>query len=221
MKVRVWDLPTRMFHWLLALCVAGLIVTGEIAGTAMVWHFRLGYATLTLVLFRFAWGFCGGYWSRFSVFVKGPAQVLAYLKGKGSSGSLGHNPLGAVSVLALLGFLILQSSTGLISDDEILVSGPLAAKVPGAWVARATTFHTTVGKFGLIALVCLHVGAIIWYRFKRKTDLVTPMWSGDKEVSESVNASTDNNRSRLTALIITTICGVAVWALLAWAATAP
>ena len=221
MKVRVWDLPTRLFHWLLAVCVTGLVLTGEIAGDAMAWHFRFGYLVLALVLFRLVWGFAGGYWSRFSSFVRRPSHVVAYIRGRKSSSSVGHNPLGALSVLALLGLLLVQAGAGLISDDEVLVSGPLVAKVPNAWVTAATTFHTTVGKFGVLALVALHIGAIVWYRLRKNEDLVTPMWTGDKDVLEPVAASLDSAARRWTALAIAGMCGLGVWALLAWAATAP
>ena len=101
-KVRVWDLPTRVFHWTLAACVIALVATGQIGGSAMDWHFRFGYAVLTLLLFRLAWGFVGGHWSRFSSFLYAPSTVLRYLRGQGGPElSAGHNPLGAGSVFAL------------------------------------------------------------------------------------------------------------------------
>ena len=79
--VRIWDLPTRLFHWLLALCVIGLVITANVGGNAMVWHFRLGYAVATLLLFRVVWGLVGGHWSRFSSFLYAPASIVRYLKG--------------------------------------------------------------------------------------------------------------------------------------------
>jgi len=93
-KVRVWDLPTRLFHWALVVCVAGLVITAEVGGEAMQWHFRLGYCVLTLVLFRVVWGFAGGYWSRFSSFVPSPRTSIAYIRGNPSERdtSVGHNP---------------------------------------------------------------------------------------------------------------------------------
>ena len=97
-RIRVWDLPTRLFHWLLALCVVGLVVTGKVGGAAMDWHARLGYAVLALLLFRLAWGFIGGHWSRFATFLYAPRSVGAYLAGRGHPDHLvGHNPLGAGS----------------------------------------------------------------------------------------------------------------------------
>ena len=96
-KVRVWDLPTRLFHWSLVVCFVGLVVTGEVAGDAMVWHFRLGYAALSLLAFRLIWGVVGGYWSRFTSFVKGPVTIRNYLRGEAlPEHGVGHNPLGAL-----------------------------------------------------------------------------------------------------------------------------
>lgn len=220
MKVRVWDLPTRLFHWCTVLCFVGLIITGEVAGDAMVWHFRLGYALLTLLLFRVVWGFTGGYWSRFSSFVKSPAGILRYLKGvDGANANIGHNPLGALSVLGILGMLLLQIAAGMMSDDEVFVSGPLVGKVPAAWVQAATFFHTEIGKVVLIVLALLHVSAILWYRFKKNDNLVPAMIHGDKQISGNATASQDNMCSRLAALLVLVLCAGAVGALLWWAQT--
>src|ERR1035437_10986618 len=119
-RIRGWDLPPRLFHWALVLCFAASIVTGTIGGSAMAWHFRSGCLVLSLLLFRLVWGFIGGRWSRFASFVHRPATVLAYIRGQGlPDHSVGHNPLGAGSVLALLSFLLLQVASGSFSDDEI------------------------------------------------------------------------------------------------------
>ena len=217
-KVRVWDLPTRLFHWALVACVAGLVITGQVGGDAMQWHFRLGYSALTLVLFRLVWGFVGGYWSRFVVFVPSPMRLLAYLKsGDKTRVSVGHSPLGALSVLCLMLAVLLQIGAGLMSDDEVLASGPLVAKVPPDWVPWASFFHTEVGKWILIALVLLHISAIVWYRIKNADDLVGPMLLGDKALDGSHIGSRDDLRSRVGALIVLALCGTAVAALVRWA----
>ncbi len=216
-KVRVWDLPTRVFHWSLAVCVTGLVVTGKIGGETMVWHFRLGYTVLSLLLFRLLWGFIGGYWSRFLVFIKSPVGVLHYLQGRSSSSSVGHNPLGALSVLALLGFALLQVATGLISDDEIATTGPLAKMVPGTWVGKATYYHNAVGQYVLYALVLLHLAAIAFYHFRRNERLVPAMWHGDKELKEPQISARDDTNSRLLALGVFAICVGLVTGLVQWA----
>jgi len=98
--IRIWDLPTRLFHWLLVLCVGGLIATGTVGGVWMEWHLRLGYAVLTLLLFRLLWGFLGGRWSRFASFIYSPRSLMDYLRGQAPlEHTAGHTPLGALSVL--------------------------------------------------------------------------------------------------------------------------
>lgn len=210
--IRVWDLPTRLFHWGLVLCVVGLIVTGNVGGNAMVWHGRLGYAVLTLLLFRVAWGLVGGHWSRFARFLYGPASILAYLRGQGRpEHSVGHSPLGMFSVLALLLILLAQVGSGLFADDEIAFTGPLAGLVSGSWVEQATRYHKQVGKLILIALVALHLGAIAFYKLVKKQALVRPMIVGDKAVPTPLPASRDNARTRLLALVLLLLCAAAVY----------
>lgn len=216
--MRVWDLPTRLFHWALVACVAGLVITGQVGGDAMQWHFRLGYCVLTLVLFRIVWGFVGGYWSRFIVFVPSPRHLIEYLKsGDKAIVSIGHNPLGALSVLGLILAALLQVGAGLMSDDEVFASGPLVGKVPSDWVPWASFFHTEVGRWVLIGLVILHVAAIVWYRFKKAEDLIGPMLLGDKELVGKHIESRDDLRSRVGALIVLALCGTAVAAMVLWA----
>lgn len=210
--VRVWDLPTRLFHWALALCVVGLIITGNVGGNAMVWHGRLGYAVFTLLLFRLAWGLVGGHWSRFGSFLYGPSSIVAYLRGQHRPEHIvGHNPLGMLSVLALLLILFAQVGSGLFADDEIAFTGPLAGLVSGDWVGQATSYHKKVGKLILIALVALHLGAIAFYKFFKKQNLVRPMIVGDKTVPSPVPASRDNARTRLLALVLLLLCAGAVY----------
>lgn len=204
-QVRVWDLPTRLFHWSLATGVVALVVTAQLG--YMAWHFRLGYAVLTLLLFRLAWGLVGGRWSRFSSFLYGPSTLLRYLRGEGDATlSTGHNPLGALSVLALLLFLLGQVATGLISDDEIAASGPLTSLVPGAWVSLASSYHRTVGKLVLILLVSLHVAAILYYFWRKRQNLIRPMLTGDKMLPAPAPPSRDDARSRGLAILLLLIC---------------
>lgn len=217
-RVRVWDLPTRVFHWGLVFCFVGLVTTGAVGGQAMVWHFRFGYCVLSLLLFRLVWGFVGGTWSRFSVFITGPATVLRYARGEGTAQqSVGHNPLGALSVLALLGFAVLQVAAGLFSDDEIAAAGPLAKMVANSWVSLATYYHTKIGKIILIVLVQLHIAAIIFYRIRRNENLLLPMLNGDKELAQPFESARDDSESRTKALVLFGVCAVCVTGLVQWA----
>ncbi len=213
-RIRVWDLPTRFFHWALVACVVTLVVTGNIGGNLMTWHMRAGYAVLVLLAFRLVWGAVGGYWSRFSTFVPTPARLWAYLKGSPTgSPVLGHNPLGSLSVLAMLTVLGVQVATGLVSDDEIAFSGPLITFVSGATSALATTYHKQYGKLLLLALVVLHICAIVYYQRVKKQRLVAAMLSGDHEVARDVQvkSSADGLVARGLAAAIFAACVAAVW----------
>ncbi len=212
-KIRVWDLPTRLFHWSLLACVLGLVITGKVGGAAIDWHARIGYAVLTLVLFRLVWGLVGGRWSRFASFIYSPRSVINYLRGKPHPDHLiGHNPLGAGSVFAMLAFLLAQVATGLVSDDEISFTGPLNKFVSSAKGLAATWYHKNVGQWVLIALVLLHVAAILYYLWKKKDNLIRPMVVGDKMAPNAVTSSRDDTASRLLALAVLGVCaGFVTW----------
>ncbi len=210
-KIRVWDLPTRLFHWALVAAVVGLAITGTIGGNAMVWHFRFGFSVLTLLLFRIVWGLVGGRWSRFGAFIYSPASVINYLKGKGKpEHGIGHNPIGAGSVFAMLGFLLAQVGTGLLSDDEIAFAGPLTRFVSNATVGLATDYHKNIGKWIVLALVVVHIAAIAFYLW-RKHNLVGAMLHGDKELVTAAPASRDDAASRLLALGVLLVCAAGVY----------
>lgn len=208
-RIRIWDLPTRVFHWLLVALIVAQVVTANVGGNAMVWHMRSGYGVIALLLFRLVWGLIGGHWSRFRSFLYAPANVWHYLRGHLPEPA-GHSPLGALSVLSLLGALALQTASGLFSDDEIAFSGPLTALVSSQRVDQATWFHTEVGKVLVIALVLLHVLAIAYYTLVRRKTLVRPMVSGDKVLDEAVPASRDDGVSRALALVVFAACSGAV-----------
>jgi cytochrome b len=213
--IRVWDLPTRVFHWLLAACVVGLFVTSKVGGNAMKWHFLLGYCVLTLLLFRIVWGIVGGHWSRFSSFHFSPSKLIRYLRGNADhSWLVGHNPLGTLSVLAMLLFLLFQVGTGLFSDDEIAASGPFAVMIANVHVALATSYHKAVGQFILIALVTVHIVAILVYWFRQRQNLVRPMWLGDKVMDQAVIPSRDDTHTRIRAVFVLIACAGLVFGLL-------
>lgn len=204
--VRVWDLPTRLFHWLLAAAVIAAVVTAKVGGNAMVWHMRLGLLVLALLVFRLAWGVVGGHWSRFAAFAYGPRSVRAYLRGDPGPGGrydVGHSPLGALSVFALLALLSVQVATGLVADDEIATVGPLNRFVEAALALKATAWHERVGQYVIIALLAAHVGAVLYYLMAKGRNLIAPMWHGDKLLAPGTPASADGWRQRaLAALLI-------------------
>ena len=211
--VRVWDLPTRMFHWLLAVCVVGSVVTAKVGGNATIWHFRLGYVVLTLLAFRLIWGVVGGRWSRFVSFIYSPNTLLRYLRGEHPAQAfwnVGHNPLGALSVFGLLAILLMQVATGLVADDEIANTGPLIRFVSSRVTNLATQWHTRYGQWIILALVGLHVLAIAFYYCKKRQNLVGPMLHGDKLLSAEVPASNDAWSKRLLALLLFALCATFV-----------
>lgn len=213
--VRIWDLPTRGFHWILAGCVLGSVITAKLGGNAMVWHFRLGYVVFTLLLFRVLWGLVGGRWSRFTSFVRTPATIWRYLRGRHTAAEaldVGHNPLGALSVLGLLGVLAVQVGTGLVADDEIANAGPLVSLVSGSLSSSMTTWHKSWGQWLVIGLVVLHVAAILFYLVKKRQNLVGPMLGGDKLLPADTPASADAAPQRLLALGLLALCaGLVAW----------
>jgi cytochrome b len=213
--VRVWDLPTRVFHWVLALTVVGSVISAKVGGAAMVWHMRLGLLVLTLLAFRLVWGLIGGRWSRFASFVYAPGTVLRYLRGQAAPHEhldVGHTPSGALSVFALLGLLMLQVGTGLVADDEIAYQGPLNRFAGADMVSTATSWHKSWGQGLLLTLVALHVAAIVYYLVSKRVNLVRPMLHGDKPLPADTPASADARAQRLLALALVALCA----ALAAW-----
>ncbi len=223
LPVRVWDLPTRLFHWLLLGLVVALVTTGQLGGGWMDWHARCGYGVFTLLLFRLVWGVVGGHHSRFAHFVPSLSRLRDALsrawRGPHVS-AVGHNPLGALSVLALLLVLGLQVASGLVSDDEIAFSGPLSTQLSADWVSLATWYHKVVGKRLLIGVVVLHMLAIVYHRLRFGERLVTPMVHGDKPLSHERAAQTpssrDGLRERLQALGWLVLCAGVVYAVVQW-----
>lgn len=212
--VRVWDLPTRLFHWILSLTVVGSLVTGQVGGNALVWHIRLGLLVLALLVFRLAWGFVGGYWSRFASFLYGPRSVVAYLRGEPGPGGrydVGHSPVGALSVFALLGLLALQVATGLVADDEIATTGPLYRFVSTATSGVATGWHKAFGKSLLIGLVLLHVAAVLYYQWRKRRNLLAPMLHGNMPLPAGTQASADSAGRRILALAVFAAAVALAW----------
>ena len=149
--------------------------------------------------FRIVWGLVGGRWSRFASFLNAPGTTLRYLRGERrpeESLEVGHGPLGALSVFGLVGILSAQVATGLFADDEISSVGPLVRFVPGAASNLATTWHKRFGQWLIIALVLLHVVAVLYDLLKKRPNLVRPMLTGAKLLGPGVPPSTDNLGSR-------------------------
>ena len=162
MTQKVWDLPVRLVHWLLAALIG--FSWWSIENHHTDWHMWSGFAILTLLLFRLLWGVVGSSTARFANFVRGPRAVGDYLRGRWKG--IGHSPLGALSVVALLGAIIVQVSLGLISQDEDgIYAGPLAGLVSSDTSDQARDVHELWFNV-ILALIVLHVTAILFYRLR-------------------------------------------------------
>ena len=189
-KIRVWDLPVRLFHWALVILMVVSYFTARAGGEWMKFHFWSGYAILTLVLFRIAWGFVGSTTARFADFVKGPSAAFAHLRdlmGRGRPREAGHNPVGGAMVIVLLLAVLAQVTAGLFSADTDtgMVNGPLALVVADKWVDRATAFHRTWINV-LLVLVALHVLAAVVYLVWKRQNLIGAMVTGRKPLDDVV-----------------------------------
>lgn len=180
-RVRVWDLPIRIFHWTLVLLVVFSFVSGMLGGGLIKWHGWSGLAITGLLVFRILWGLFGSTYARFASFVPTPGRLLAYLGGTWRG--LGHNPLGALSVFALLGILIFQASSGLVANDDIAFEGPLYALVSKSTSDWLSSLHRQA-FWPIVVLVVLHIGAVLFYVLVKKDNLIKPMLSGMKEVDD-------------------------------------
>jgi len=191
------------------------IVFVKIGGNAIQWHAYCGYTALALILFRLLWGFLGSWHARFANFVPSPSKLIAFLRGQ-IDGGLGHNPLGALSVLALLAVILIQALTGLFADDDIFFQGPLAKYVSNDTVALLTSLHR-LNQYLIFALVGLHIAAISYYYFIKRENLLEPMVTGDKLVTPDsrVTEAVDTTRQRVIALVLFLIIGLGLYSLIA------
>ena len=186
-RIKVWDLPTRIFHWLLVVLGITSVVTVQI--DELEWHERSGIAILILVLSRLVWAFVGSETSRFSHFVKGPRAIITYLRGLWQSRGkayIGHNPVGGLVVVALLMLLLVQAGTGLFANDEIFFEGPLAKYASRDMSDSLTSVHHLLAET-LMILVAVHVLANLAYWVVLKQNLIGPMFTGFKRAEFAIS----------------------------------
>ncbi|WP_410218513.1 cytochrome b/b6 domain-containing protein [Paracoccus sp. (in: a-proteobacteria)] len=184
-RIRLWDPALRIFHWLLSVLVIANWLLGKFGPAVMTVHFWLGYSIAGLLVFRLIWGFVGPESARFTHFIRGPSHVWSYMRHlhrRQPSHWPGHNPMGALSVLALLGVLAFQVYSGLVMDpDDFINVGPLASQVSRETSRAAAGWHD-LGANLILLLVILHVAVILYYRFWKNEDLIRPMITGWKWV---------------------------------------
>ena len=212
--ITVWDLPTRLFHWILVGLMVAQWVTAENSGT-MDYHMWGGYAVLMLVLFRLIWGFAGSETARFGNFVRGPGAALAYVKDlqRGETPLyLGHNPMGGWSIVLMLVLLLIQAITGLFANVDIMIEGPLYP-----WVSKGTSdWLTGFHKFNfnlLLAVIAVHISAVLFYLLVKHENLVHPMLSGRKRLPPELATQAPRLVSPWRALVVLVVVGFGVWML--------
>lgn len=214
--IRIWDLPTRLFHLGLIGSVSGALVTQYVGGDALIWHARCGYAALTLVLFRLGWGLFGSHYARFSTMLHSPLAIVRYAWGKQHKPGrpwAGHNPLGALSVVAMLLTLLAQAITGLLANDDIAFEGPLAKHVDKQWSDLITWVHADITGKAIYALIGLHLAAMVYYRIQRRINLVPPMVTGDvtwPDTGEKPRPAVDTTPLRIGGLVYFASCALVV-----------
>jgi cytochrome b len=203
----IWDLPLRVCHWLLVLALPGAYVTAQSAGVWAEWHGRIGGLVLALLTFRVTWGFLGSRHARFVAFVPTPTRLRAYFNGRWNG--VGHNPLGALAVIAMLLALLIQVGTGLFANDDIAFAGPLQH-----WVSKPTSdllsgWHARSFNV-LLGLVALHLCAIVFHTVVKRSDLILPMMTGRKSVPSELRVPASNTRPLHVAIALLASIAV-VW----------
>ena len=212
---RVWDIPVRVFHWLLVALIVVSFTTAQIGGNAMRIHELSGFSILALVLFRVLWGIFGSTYARFSDFVRHPRQAIEYarsLRRGRSAFYAGHNPLGGWMVVALLLCLLVQTATGLFANDDVMTEGPLFD-----WVSKRTSdilsrIHE-VNVYVLLALITLHVAAALYYLWGKRENLILPLFTGRKQVRKAQDVPASRDAPLWLALVLVAVCAVGVYLL--------
>lgn len=211
-RVPVWDAPVRLFHWALAVLVVFSFVTGKLGGGWMQWHVKSGSCILALLVFRLAWGVVGSSTARFAGFVRGPRAAIDYartLLARRPVVRAGHNPLGGWMVMAMLAMLLVQASSGLFADDEIMTQGPLSVKASSAVVARMNWIHE-FNQWVIVGAVALHVAAIATYQWGLRVDLLGPMVHGSATLDPS-EAPPRLGSSALAAVLMAISAAAVYW----------
>ncbi len=212
-RVRVWDLPIRLFHWALVLLVVALYFTAAVFDSYLDWHMYLGVAVGGLVLFRLLWGIWGSETARFAQFIPGPRRLWNYLRNGDREGlRLGHDPLGALSVIVLLVLLSAQVGTGLFSHDDLFNQGPFRDWVSSDTADRLTALHKQL-FYVLLGFIALHVLAVLFHVLVRRHDILRAMISGWMRIPDSIRVLNANLRfaGPIAFLIAAAIAGALAW----------
>lgn len=216
-SVKVWDIPTRLFHWLLVLGILAMWLTADVFDRLGL-HMTIGYALIGLIVFRLVWGFIGSDTARFTHFVRCPRSIISYIKTPKPGVLLGHNPLGALSVLAMILSIIVQLVTGLFANDQIYNEGPFSDFVSESMQDLMTEIHEA-NFYILLGLIALHLAAIAFYQIKKHELLARAMVTGKRELKEGEEVLNPNLRfAGPIAFVLAAAIGVVAWYLFSYQA---
>lgn len=214
-SVKVWDLPTRLFHWLLVIGVFAMWLTADVLDRLGL-HMQIGIALLGLIIFRIVWGFIGSHSSRFTHFIRSPKTILAYIKSSQKNVWLGHNPLGALSVIAMMLAIVVQIGTGLFANDQIYNEGPFSDYVSENMQDLMSEIHQ-INFYILLGLIALHLAAIAFYTIKKHEPLVRAMITGKRVLKPEQQIQNPNLRfAGPIAFVIAAGFGVGAWYLMTY-----
>jgi len=194
-QLYVWDFPTRLFHWLLVIAISSQYITAELLDDAIQWHFYGGYSILGLLVFRVLWGFWGAYYAKFSHFIVSPQSAWRYSRTftcPDYKPSVGHNPLGAYSIIFILTVLLTQSISGLFISDDIFHNGPYYNAV-GEETQNVMNWIHHQGFNAVWLFLGLHIGAMLVYKFAKKQNLVVSMITGYKQHKNALSTTSTKN----------------------------
>ncbi|MCP5145166.1 MAG: cytochrome b/b6 domain-containing protein [Gammaproteobacteria bacterium] len=218
-KRLVWDIPLRLFHWLLVFSIAGSYYSAQPGSPIMQWHLWLGYWTIGLVLFRIIWGLVGPRHARFSHFLPTPGRLFAYIRGifDGTGGqTVGHNPLGSLMVIVMLILVGVQAGTGMFATEDIIWTGPYFPAVSSDMADKLTGWHHLNFDF-IMVVVGVHIAAILFYLLVKKQNLVRPMITGKKDAAVVPESEEIKSSQLLKAVVVIAICALAVYLILHFA----
>jgi len=188
--IYLWDLPLRLFHWLLVASIIASYVLSELGGSWLEWHTRVGILILALIMFRIIWGFTGSEHARFRSFLPSAASLRAYLSSNWTG--IGHTPLGAVWIITTVITLFIQTCFGLFAvNDEINYYSPLSFLLNSDWNDRLTYWHSVLFNV-LLYLIILHILAIAYYFFLKRKNLILPMIIGNAETISKYQSGDSN-----------------------------
>lgn len=209
-KKLIWDLPTRLFHWLLVAGIAAQWLTAEYLDDAINWHFTIGYCLLGLITFRLVWGFVGSRYARFSSYPFHPVKTFQYSKqmlNKDSDAHTGHNPMGSWVIIVMLLLIALQAISGLFVTDDIFSDGPYRSLVSPQVQETMAFIHFNFFDV-LLWIIGLHIAAALFYQFYKRQAIITAMFSGKKESSD---IGITSQRLWLALIVAVTVAALTYW----------